>query len=316
MPLKLPLIANASTAFLLMMGAVVMPLDRAGLAYADESARHQNPDDGRDRRGLVISGQLVRVADANATTCRGTQPPAVDLKALGDAIRDQIVHQARLEAELQGREEIVLQEPLQSQRNVDPVASALRDEQLVFAARKEALASQLATLNEDKTLAEQEIELTTAKQQSLLRQQTLAQDELNKINGLMKEGLANGGQKLALEQNILQAEAVRLDVQLAILKARQEVSKIDRNVVDVRNQWRNDSLADFNKTRSTIADLVRQARVAKAAIDTPPTGEDKCGEAKQSTYIIVQGSGGLMQAFPVLQDNAQGIQAEVNTAAK
>ena len=62
---------------------------------------------------------------------------------------------------------------------------------------------------------------------------------------------------------------------------------------------------------------LRQARAAKAAIGAPQTGEDKCGEAKQSTYIIVQGSGGLMQAFPLLKNNAQSIhEADVTTTAK
>jgi hypothetical protein len=315
MPRKFSFVANVSTALLLTVGTAVMPLDRTNSARADESIQKQDTDRVSDRRTVVLSGQLVRVVDANDPTCARPQPPAVDLKALGDAIREQVVHQARLEAELQDREEIVLPEPLQSQRNVDPVARALRDEQLILAARKESLASQLASLNADKSLAESEFGLTTAKEQSLLRQQTLAQNELDKVNSLMKEGLAYGGQKLALEQNVLQAEAVRLDVQLAILRVKKEASNIDRNIADVRNQWRNDSLADFNKTRSTLADLLRQAHAARAALGAGATAENNC-DVKEKTYIIVQSAGGLMQAFPVLQDNAQGIQAEVNTASK
>ncbi len=49
--------------------------------------------------------------------------------------------------------------------------------------------------------------------------ETRSGHDLDKIGGLLSEGLVSGPQKLALEQNILQAEANGLDVKLATLYA-------------------------------------------------------------------------------------------------
>ncbi len=283
MPRQASLIASVST----VLAATLL----ASLAHASEAAQ---PLD----HSLALPGQLVRVADANAATCVKAPAP-VDLKALGDAIKAQIVHRARLEAELQGRGDIELPAPLQGQQGVEPIAGALRDEQAVFAARKDALSAQVASLTQDKGFSQREIELTTAKEAALARQEALAQKDLDKIGGLLSEGLVSGPQKLALEQNILQAEASRLDVKLATLRAQQEISKIDRNIVDIRNQWRNDSLAEFNKTQAALIDLAQQARAAEAAAATPAAAPAECGEAKDALYIILRGPGGAMQAFPV-----------------
>jgi len=307
MPRKSKLIASVSTVLTIaLVLAVAAPDGRGGVAHADESAQRANgeADPPRDR-SLALPGQLVRIADASAASCAATAP--VDLKALGDAIRVQIVHRARLEAELQGRGDIELPAPLQGQQSLEPVAGALRDEQTVFAARKDALGAQVASLTQDKGFSQREIELTTAKEAALARQEALAQKDLDKIGGLLSEGLVAGPQKLALEQNILQAEANRLDVKLATLRAQEEISKIDRNIADLRNQWRNDSLAEFNKTQAALADLAQQARAAESPNAAPAraAAQGECGEARETLYVIVRGPGGALQAFPVAAMDAK-----------
>jgi exopolysaccharide production protein ExoF len=307
MPRKFHVIANVSKVLASLLILAVTTLNaRDGLAHADESAQHQNDGAYRnqDHQSLVLPGQLIRIADSSSASCERKPSAAVDLKALDTALKVQIVHLARLDAELQGREEITLPGRLQSQQNAEPVASTLRDEQLAFTARKDALTSQVASLNQDRAFSEREIELTTAKEAALGRQEALAQKEFDKIGSLLNEGLVANQQKLALEQNILQAEASHLDVKLAILKAQQEVSKIDRNITDLRNQWRNDSLAEFNKTRSALTDLTQQAQAASSTVgraDQASQGhtESNCGDAKESFYVIVRGPEGSMQAFPV-----------------
>jgi len=307
MPRKSRVIANVSSVLAsLLILSVATPGGRGDLAHADEIARHEKDEAERaqDHRSLVLSGQLVRIADVNAASCERKPSAMVDFKALDAAMKVQVVHLARLEAELQSREQIALPGVLQSLQNAEPVASALRDEQLALTTRKDALTAQLASLNQDKTFAEREIELTTAKETSFERQEALAQKEFDKIGGLLNEGLVGNQQKLALQQNILLAEASRLDVKLAILRTQQEVSKIDHAISDLRNQWRNDSLAEFNKTRATLADLAQQAQAAaNAAARADPASQGQaasnCGDATESFYVIVRGPGGAMQAFPV-----------------
>ena len=140
-------------------------------------------------------------------------------------------------------------------RAFDPTA-ALHEERQAFAARREALASQIASLNQAKELGEREVEFSKAKETALARQGALLQKELDNINALMNKGLAVTSQKLALEQGVLQSETNRLDLKLSTLKAQQEVGKIERGIMDLVNQWRNEAVVEFNKTQATLATLV------------------------------------------------------------
>jgi hypothetical protein len=155
--------------------ALAMPNERDGLAHAGENGRHADDDSDRmqDHRSLVLSGQLVRIADVNSASCE--RKLSVNATALGAEIKGQNVHLARMAAEFRGLEEIVLPEGLQSQQNDGPVAAALRDERVAFAARKEALTSQIASLNQAKELEEREIEFTQATETALGRQGALLQ---------------------------------------------------------------------------------------------------------------------------------------------
>jgi hypothetical protein len=209
-----------------------------------------------------------------------------------------------MSAELRDLEEIVLPKEVQSLQNDAQFAAALREEGVAFAERKEAMAAQIASLNQVKELEEREIEFTQAKEVALGRQGALLQKELDNINGLMSKGFATNSQKMGLEQNVMQTETNRLDLKLLILKAQQEVSKIERNITDLHNQWRNEARAEFSKTQQTLTALSQHAQAAPSAPSgadpaSHPQAGDSCEDAKESFYVIVRGPGGLLQAFPV-----------------
>jgi len=84
---------------------------------------------------VALQGQLVRVVDPSAANCA----PAPDFSALDAAIKSQIVHLARLDAQYHGRADIVLPEELRGQQNSEPIANALRDERNALVAGAQAL---------------------------------------------------------------------------------------------------------------------------------------------------------------------------------
>jgi exopolysaccharide production protein ExoF len=285
-----------------------MPNGHEGLAYAGDSAQ---PANVQDHGSLVLAGRLVRVAGVNAASCERTPAAAVDATALHGAIMGHLAHLARVAAEYRGLEEIVVPQELQGQQNDPQFAAALHEEGAAFAERKEAMAMQIASLNQARELEEREIEFTQAKEAALGRQGALLQKELDNINGLMNKGFATTSQKIGLEQSVLQTETNRLDLKLLILKAQQELSKIERNIADLRNQWRNEARADFIKTQQTLAALSQQAQATSSAPGAAPASDPQaaadCADAKEAFYVIVRGPGGVLQAFPVTpKDKVQG----------
>jgi hypothetical protein len=306
MPGKSYMLSSAATVLAsLLVLAATLPNGRHGSAVASEAPRlgDQHGNDDIDPRSLVQAGRLVSVIDPSAS-CHPAPTAAPDPAAIDAALKGQVVHLARVAAELQGLEDIVLPEALQNHQNDAPVIAALHDERLAFAARREALASQIASLNQAKELSEREVEFTKAKEAALARQGALLQKELDTVNALMTKGLAVTSQKLALEQGVLQSETNRLDLKLLTLKAQQEVGKIERSITDLINQWRNEAVAEFNKTQATLAALSQQGQAAASAAGggdpashRRPAGN--CDDMKERLYVIVRGPGGVLQAFPV-----------------
>jgi hypothetical protein len=268
-----------------------------GAAYADERTASDAPARVQDR-SLVVAGSMVRVAAMDAASCVHPTTTAADTAALGVAIKEQMAHLARMSAELRGLQEIVLLQGEQGLQNDAQFASALRDEQVAFAERKEAMASQIDSLNQSMELEKREIEFSQAKEAALGRQEALLQNELDNINRLISNGNATSPQKINIEQSVLQTETNRLDVKLVILKGQQEVSRIERSIADLHNQWRNETRIEFNKTKQTLAALLQQAKAASTVPDGASPASS-CAGAKESLYLIVRGAGGLLQAFPV-----------------
>ena len=307
MPRKSYMLTSVATVLAsLLVLAATLPNGRSGAAVAGEASRFgdQHGKDDIDPRSLVQAGRLVSVTDINAASCHPAAAAAPDPAAIDAALKGQIVHLARIAAELQGLEDIVLPEVLQNHQNDAPVTAALHEERQAFAARREALASQIASLNQARELSEREVEFTKAKEAALARQGALLQKELDTVNTLMTKGLAVTSQRLALEQGVLQSETNRLDLKLLMLKAQQEVGKIERSITDLINQWRNEAVAEFNKTQATLAALSQQAQAAASAAGGGDPASHRrpashCDDMKERLYVIVRGPGGVLQAFPV-----------------
>jgi hypothetical protein len=273
-------------------------------ALADEVATAQRAaiENGRPIETSPVQGQLVSVVDAGAATCAATPAPTVDRQALDSSIKIQIVHLARLEAQLQGQAEIVLPEMLQGQENAEPIASALRDEKTALAADTGALETQIAEMLQDKALTDREIEFTKAKDDALGREIALFQARLQDVSDLEKKGLSVRVERLALEQNVVQLENNRLDLKLLVLKAEQAQRKVDRSVEQLHAQYKTAVLTETAKTQAAIAELVGRKRAAQSSVDAA-SGQsrdaDGCKTAGSALYLIAPGADGSLRAFPV-----------------
>ena len=242
----------------------------------------------------TVSGELVKVVGAEA--CGPKAAPAIDRAAPAGAKIAAEVRLARLASELQGFETITLPAELEADRAAAPVAAALREEQLIFNAHHEMLASKLAAFAEDKALKQTEIDLVREKQALYDRQIALAQAQLNRLNTLRDQGLAITSQTLAYEQNLLQLEVADDDLKLSILHAQQEVNQIDRSVGEMRAEYRNETLAEVNKTQTTLAKLARQA-AASTSLEPRPAAD--CDASGPTLFVVVRAANGALQAIPV-----------------
>jgi hypothetical protein len=281
----------------------------AAVMVSTATAASATPLDGdtnlaaQDQRQAQVRGELVRIVAADSAACVRKSAPVAEVAAIQSAAIANKVRLARLEAELQGRDEIVLPPEAQAASIAEAVADALHAEQSIMASDQEAMSTKFATLNEEKVLRQREIELTVAKKEAFERQEALMRQELDNINGLTAKGLAIVGQNLTIQQNLLQLQAARLDIELTILKARGDAGQIDRNIAELRSLRRNEILAETNKTRSDLAKLTQQARSASSETAARSAQGECANGSKGALYVILREPDGSLRAIAVGSSN-------------
>ncbi len=217
-------------------------------------------------QALSIAGGLLRSAATGGALEREALTSRGELRLLSVEQLSLRIKQARLEAELSNAPQIVMPADIAA-RNLDrDVARLIREEQLMFDARRESVQSQIASLNSTKVVLSQEIEFLQAKGASLERQYQLARKELENINALAAKGLAASGRQLSLEQNTAQYDTSRLEVSVASLRAKQDLGKMDREVAELRGKARTDTLLSLNEVRTKLAAIAEKLETTQALI--------------------------------------------------
>lgn len=206
-----------------------------------------------------------------------------------------LARRARLQAETRGDAAITFPEAVTEERKTIPaVADAMREEEALFEARRIALRSQIDALTQAKLLIDAEIGTLQEKAVTQDRQLGLARKELDNINALMQRGLAISPRQLALEQTVAQMESARLDIALAISRSRQDISRNDRTILDLRNQRQSTVLIDLRETQTKLAKIQEKAETMRALlIDSEVTAPQailarRIAERRPMTYALVR----------------------------
>jgi hypothetical protein len=237
---------------------------------------------------------LVRVVDVTGTPCalaRAADPNTIEYERVG-----LLAHRARLETEIQGRENIVIPEALRGQETSEPVQRAFRDEAIAMQSRRAQIAEQIQQVQQGIELMKQESDVIQKKDAMMQRQVSLLQEQLDTVDGLLKRGAATVNQKLALEQNLATFESSHLDLQLAGLKSRQEWLKAQQSIADFGNQLRSQDLIELNQTEARLSELSKHS-VVPANAEKP--ADAACSQAPGPVFEIVAGKDGAMQVLPI-----------------
>lgn len=220
-----------------------------------------------------------------------------DLRLL-DAERDALLaRRARLQAELNNVEIIPMPPELARRQTLPSVAQAVRDEQAILVFRLDGLRAQLASLEQVKALLLNEVEALRVKDAAQGRQLALARRELESVNGLVGKGLAVTQRLLGVEQTVTQLESTRQDLQLAMLRARQEIGKTDRDGLNLRNRRQTEVATDLRQVEARLQDIAGRFETAErltydTEVTAPQLFEDRIrDEVSPPLYSILRRDG-------------------------
>ena len=190
--------------------------------------------------------------------------------------------QARLDAQISNANEITFSDEIVSHKTNPQIVRMMREEGLLFTNDRSNLAMQIDNLTKTRDILQNEITALAAKDVSLSRQLDLTKKELDTVSSLVTKGLTVVPRQLAIEESISQFESSRLDLQLAQLRAKQDISRIDRDIIDLKDKRRASALTESRDTQAKLMSLDEQIKTAQSiSEDTENRAPELAAEADQ-----------------------------------
>ncbi|WP_271894443.1 polysaccharide biosynthesis/export family protein [Candidatus Phyllobacterium onerii] len=206
-------------------------------------------------KAVSIAGGFLRAREGNAVFERDRIQAAGAYRSAILSRRDLLMRQARLRAEIAGEPSFAVPGELVGTPDVEKLKT---EESNLMRLRRVESASQIAAANDLSRLYSQEIQSLEAKIISQKRQITLAQEELDAVNGLASKGLSNNARQFSLDRALADAQSSMLDLEIALTKARQALSDSEREKTGIINKQN----AENQQLLNTV-DL----DITKAAVD-------------------------------------------------
>jgi len=220
-------------------------------------------------QAIGLSGGLYRQTESGLIRLERDRISAIGTyESARLEMRRLLVRRERLATELASGAQIPIPDDLRD----DPDAPRLiADEIAVMKTRSDALRSQLAANAEIKELYSKEILNLEQKVAAQERQIAIARRELQTVGGLVEKGLAVNSREFALERTVADLESKMLDYTTAILRARQEVSKADRDAADLQAERRARIEAERQETEAALDQLKSRLSTSQSLINEATT---------------------------------------------
>ena len=204
----------------------------------------------RDEAVAVTPNQKV---STTVPSCESEPINSINSDGMEPALIQLFARRARLEAELGKAQQISRPPEFRGREDTELVMSAMQEEQRVFEARRQQIASELTKAQENVAQLEDQRNIAQAKKTIVERQAWMLHNQLDKVNHLLKRGISTVAQKLAIKQKVAQFELARLDMQLLVLKAQQEWMETEQHVSDL--QVKMADWVEFNQTQQKLTKL-------------------------------------------------------------
>ncbi|MFA5901251.1 MAG: polysaccharide biosynthesis/export family protein [Hyphomicrobium sp.] len=170
---------------------------------------------------------------------------------------------ARLGAELSNASVVTWPDALKQQIETGHLQKVAQQEQLVFDTRRNAFQTQLNALEQLQSYLTEEVQ-SLEKQAELHKVEVdSVKEESRLVNDLHKRGLAVTSRKLALERNVAQVDGDRLRLESSLMRARQEVSKTEISIIDLKAKRSSEVSAEMQKSQSRLDELQARTETAR-----------------------------------------------------
>jgi polysaccharide export outer membrane protein/exopolysaccharide production protein ExoF len=217
-------------------------------------------------QALSIAGGLPKVNDGLMRLGREVISGRGDLRVLGAQAAYLRARKARLEAELKQSDNLELPRGLTAHPSSASADIAMQQEVLIFQVRREALSTQMRVLEQLKDFLEKEVVSLVAQRQTVEVQSRLVKKELESVSKLVDRGLAAAPRQYGLERAVAQIEGDQLRVETSLLRAKQEISRTEIAMLELKNKRANDITTELRETQAKLDELDRKSETAEQLV--------------------------------------------------
>ncbi len=173
-----------------------------------------------------------------------------------------LARKARLEAELANADSITFPDQLERRKSEGVVKLVVEQEKSIFLARRDGLATQVSALTGLRDFLEKEVSSLEAQLVFHDRQIELVRKELSGVSSLVNKGFAAAPREIGLERTLAEIQAGRLSAETSLLRARQEISRTDIAILQLKNQQANEVAVSLRETQAQLEELRSKADTA------------------------------------------------------
>ncbi len=229
-----------------------------------------------------------------------------ELTGLAHDYKALLVRRSRLQAEFSDADGVPLPAQLAAAKTDPLVARMMNGETQIFAARRKAMLTQTAALNDLKTFLEKEIESLKQQLVTLDTQMALVNKELAGVSTLVQKGMAVAPRELALERTVAQIQGDRLNMQTNTLRVQAEIGRTNIALIELHNNRSTEVSLELRDTQLKLDEIAnrsdtRERLLYEAQVAAPKLIAGRLRRALvQPTFTILHKVDGKTTEVPAL----------------
>jgi len=204
---------------------------------------------------LVKAGDLLIKLDETVTKA--------NLQIVAKQLDELWARQARLEAERDGAENLIVPEEFGVRVSEPAVKKLLASEQTLFDARRSAREGQKSQLRKRIAQLGNEIDGLKAQAASKVREAALISDELKGVRELYAKNLVQLSRLSALEREAASLEGQRGQIVAGMAQSEGKISETNLQIIQVDEEMRAEVMKDLRENQAKVSELVERKVAAE-----------------------------------------------------
>ena len=265
-------------------GAIIAP----GVTVVESSVKKvQYPDGGIVAQIYVKEGDRVKAGD-KLVRMDETQLHA-ELQIVKSNLAEYRAQRARLIAERDDAEKVTFPADLESRRSDAMMAEILSGQETLFTTQKASITGRKDQLNQRVGQLREQIDGLKAQVKSNREQARLIKQELDSLQGLLKDGLVPLTRVLSLQREAARLEGEAGQRTADIAGAEGRISETRLQMIQLDDDSRTKALTDLRDTDAKIAELTERQVAAEAKLKRTLVVAPRSGWVQQLSVHTIGG---------------------------